>query len=108
MAVKLRLARFGRIHRPFYRIGVFDSRMRRDGRALEFLGYYDPIESTGQRVKLNRERAEHWIGLGATPSETVASFLRAEGIPYKHAERTRERNKARAAKRKSARAAKKR
>ena len=104
MAVKIRLTRIGRIHRPFYRIGAFDGRSRRDGAALEYLGYYDPLLTTGQRVKLDKERAEHWIANGATPSETVASFLREAGIKYKDAARNRARNKARAEKRKAAKA----
>ena len=99
MAVRIRLARFGRIHRPFYRIGAFDAHMRRNGPALEYLGYYDPLETTGQRVKLKKERIEHWISEGASPSQTVASFLRKEGIAWNKAERNRDRNKARATKR---------
>jgi len=102
MAVRLRLTRRGRIHRPFYRIGAFDSRMRRDGAALEYLGYYDPLETTGQRVKLDKERIEHWIAKGATPSATVASFLKEESIPFKTSVRTRERNQARTKKRQAA------
>jgi small subunit ribosomal protein S16 len=97
----------GRIHRPFYRIGAFDAQTRRDGACLEYLGTYDPLESTGQRVKLDKERIEAWLARGALPSETVASFLREEGIVYKHAERNRARNRARAEKRKVARKAKK-
>ncbi len=99
MAVRLRLSRFGRIHRPFYRIGAFDSRMRRDGAALEYLGYYDPLETTGQRLKINKVRIEHWLAQGATPSETVASFLREEEIAYKKSARDTSRNKVRAKKR---------
>ncbi|MAB89203.1 MAG: 30S ribosomal protein S16 [Planctomycetota bacterium] len=102
MAVRIRLTRIGRMHRPFYRIAAYDSRTRRDGRALEYLGYYDPLLTTGTRVKLDKEKAEAWIAKGAQPSETVASFLREIGVQYKKAARNRKRNKARAAKRKSA------
>jgi small subunit ribosomal protein S16 len=94
MSVKIRLTRIGRVHRPFYRIGAFDSRTRRDGEALEYLGYYDPILSTGQRVKLHKERVEAWIAKGAQPTETVACFLREAGVRYKDAPRARTRNKA--------------
>ena len=90
------------MHRPFYRIAAYDSRTRRDGRALEYLGYYDPLLTTGTRVKLDKEKAEAWIAKGAQPSETVASFLREIGVQYKKSARNRKRNKARAAKRKSA------
>ena len=107
MAVRIRLTRFGRIHRPFFRIGAFDSRSRRDGGALEYLGYYDPTESTGQRVKLDKERAQHWLEHGALPTETVASFFRAEGIAYKQSKRTTARNKSRSVKRQASRKAKK-
>ena len=107
MAVRIRLSRFGRIHRPFYRIGAFDSRSRRDGRALEYLGYYDPLLTTGQILKINKERIQHWIDQGAVPTETVASFLRKEEMKIGDPLRKRSRNKARAEKRKKSRAAKK-
>ena len=102
MAVRIRLTRIGRMHRPFYRIAAFDSRTRRDGRALEYLGYYDPLLTTGTRVKIDKDKAEAWIAKGAQPSETVASFLREIGVQYKKTARNRKRNKARAGKRKSA------
>lgn len=94
MSVKIRLTRIGRVHRPFYRIAAFDSRTRRDGEALEYLGYYDPMLSTGLRVKLNKERAEAWLAQGAQPTSTVASFFREAGVRYKDAARARSRNKA--------------
>lgn len=99
MAVRIRLTRTGRIHRPFYRIGAFDSRTRRDGEALEYIGYYDPMLSTGTRVKLDKERAEAWVSKGAIPSETVASFFREAGIRYKKNARNTARNKDRSTKR---------
>jgi small subunit ribosomal protein S16 len=102
MAVRIRLTRTGRIHRPFYRIGAFDSRTRRDGEALEYIGYYDPTLSTGTRVKLDKERAELWVAKGAVPSETVASFFREIGVAYKHSSRKTARNKARTVSRRAA------
>jgi len=82
MAVVLRMKRTGRKNRPSYRISATDSRNPRDGRTLETLGHYDPaspVESL--RLKLVPERIQHWLAHGAKPSETVASILRAQGIP---------------------------
>ena len=82
MAVALRLKRFGRKNRPFFRICVMDTRKRRDGRALEELGHYDPLDpAPGKKFVLDEERARYWISVGARPSETVASLLRARGVP---------------------------
>ena len=83
MAVRLRLKRLGRKHRPYYRIEAFDSRTKRDGRSIEMLGTYDPLESNEEKqVILKRERIEYWLGVGAQPSDTVASFLRRRGIRW--------------------------
>ena len=107
MATKIRCTMIGRVHRPFFRIGVFDVRTRRDGEAIEFLGYYDPIHSTGQRVKLNKERVESWLKKGATPTPTVACFLKEAGIVFSKRTRDRARNDKHAEKRKAARTRKK-
>ena len=84
MAVVLRLKRFGRRNRPTYRICVMDRRTRRDGRAIEELGHYDPNASsnTGDAPSytLDEERAKYWLSQGAQVSETVASFLKESGI----------------------------
>lgn len=81
MAVVLRLKRIGRKNRPFYRICVMDKRTRRDGRAIEELGHYDPVDpEKGKHFVLNEERAKYWLSQGAQPSETVASFLKERGI----------------------------
>ena len=75
MAVKLRLQRFGTKKRPYYRIVAADGRMPRDGRFLEQIGTYDPmIESATLRLKT--DRLEHWLSVGAQPSDTVASLVR--------------------------------
>ena len=81
MAVVIRLKRLGRKNRPFFRICVMDKRTRRDGRAIEELGHYEPL-GKGQEpeFQLNEERAKHWLREGAVPSETVASFLKRRGI----------------------------
>lgn len=81
MAVVLRLKRMGRRNRPFYRICVMDRRTRRDGRAIEELGHYDPINpAKGRHFVINEERMRYWLSVGAQPSETVASFLKERGI----------------------------
>ncbi len=84
MAVVLRLKRFGRRNRPFYRICVMDARTRRDGRVIEELGHYDPVGSSENELKfvLNAERAQHWVSVGAQPSETVASLLKRQGVTF--------------------------
>ena len=77
MAVRLRMKRLGRKHRPFYRICAMDSREKRDGKAIEELGTYDPmIADKSQRVKLDMERVEYWISVGAQPTEKVAVLLK--------------------------------
>jgi small subunit ribosomal protein S16 len=81
MAVRIRLKRTGRKNRPFYRICVFDSRTRRDGKPIEELGAYDPRgDDWSQKVTLKRQRAHYWLTVGALPSETVASILRRFGV----------------------------
>lgn len=77
MAVKLRLKRIGKTHRPFYRICAIDARRPRGGEYIESIGHYDPlVDDDSKKIKVDRERAEYWLGVGAQPSETVASFLR--------------------------------
>ena len=84
MAVRLRLKRFGRRHRAFYRLSAVDARRPRDGRVLEELGWYDPeAGSDDQKVSLKRQRIEYWLSVGAQPSETVRALLRKNGIAVK-------------------------
>ena len=79
--VRIRLARFGRRNKPYWRIGAFDSRTRRDGKPLEYLGSYDPHQEKDEdKVKFDKERVEHWLSVGAQPSETVAQLLRKQGV----------------------------
>lgn len=81
MAVRLRLKRLGRKNRAFFRVAAFDSRTRRDGRAIEELGHYDPhVTDEVKKYSLNRERIEYWLSVGAKPTETVASILLNNGI----------------------------
>jgi small subunit ribosomal protein S16 len=86
MSVVIRMKREGRKNLPFYRISVANPRDPRDGAVLEKLGIYDPIsKKPEQQLKLDIERARHWLRLGARPSETVASIFRRnkvyEGLP---------------------------
>ena len=68
MAVRIRMKKMGRKHRPFFRICVMDSRSPRDGKAIEELGFYDPmVRIKKDRVKLNMERVDYWVGVGAQP-----------------------------------------
>ncbi|MHC4779465.1 MAG: 30S ribosomal protein S16 [Planctomycetota bacterium] len=79
--VRIRLTRFGKRNRAFYRIGVFDARTRRDGRTIEFLGHYDPFsKEPSAECKIDLDRAKHWLSVGAQPSEKVAVLLRKAGL----------------------------
>ena len=82
MAVAIRLSRGGAKKRPYYRIVVSDSRSARDGKYLEQIGTYNPMlpKDSGERVKLNEDRARHWLSVGAQPSDRVHRFLDAAGI----------------------------
>ena len=74
MAMKIRLARGGSKKRPFYRIVAADSRMPRDGRFIEQLGYYDPMKDPFD-LKLELDRVVHWLSVGAQPSDTVTRLI---------------------------------
>ena len=79
MAVRIRLKKVGRRHRPAYRVAAVDSRRPRDGRVIEELGIYDPAHPTPDlRVKLDIERIRYWLGVGAKPSETVQRLIDKE------------------------------
>jgi small subunit ribosomal protein S16 len=73
--VKIRLRRMGAKKNPFYRIVVADSHFPRDGRFIEEIGTYDPLEQPAS-VKVDAERAKYWIGVGAQPTETVRALLK--------------------------------
>lgn len=84
MAVKLRLKRFGRKNRPFYRLNAVDSRSPRDGRVIEELGHFDPIERDAAKQFVARlDRCQYWLDNGAIPSETVSSLLKRSGVEHK-------------------------
>ncbi len=80
MSVKIRLKRFGTKKRPYYRIVVMDSRKPRDGRTLEEVGYYHPIEAEDKQVKLDTERVKDWIMKGAQVTPTVKKLLNKNEI----------------------------
>lgn len=77
MAVRIRMKRMGRKHRPFYRICVMDSRKQRDGEAIEEIGTYDTsVADKSKRVEINMERVDYWMSVGAKPSENVATLIK--------------------------------
>ncbi len=79
--VRIRMKRMGRKNRPFYRIGVFDAHEERDGRAIEEVGHYDPLEKDdSKREVLKKDRIEYWLSVGAQPTEKVAVILKRHGI----------------------------
>jgi len=82
MAVAIRLSRGGAKKRPYYRIVVSDSRSPRDGKYLEQIGIYNPLlaKDNPERVKLDEDRARHWLSVGAKPSDRVHRFFDAAGI----------------------------
>ena len=83
MSVKIRLARVGRRKAPYYRIVVADSRRARDGRFIEIVGRYQPLQKEGDQHNVDEERALKWMSEGATPSDTVRSIFRKLGIMRK-------------------------
>jgi small subunit ribosomal protein S16 len=84
LAVRIRLRRMGAKKRPFYRIVVADSRSPREGRFIESLGQYSPIDKPAS-VKVNEERVYYWLKNGALPTDTVNSLLRKIGLLRKWA-----------------------
>lgn len=110
MSLSIRLSRGGAKKRPYYRIVVADSRAPRDGRFIEKLGTYNPLlpKDAAERVALDTERAQHWLSVGAQPTDRVARFLDAAGLMQRAAranpkkaepgDKAKERAEARAAK----------
>ncbi|MFF3560225.1 30S ribosomal protein S16 [Streptomyces sp. NPDC002574] len=78
MAVKIKLKRLGKIRSPHYRIVVADSRTRRDGRAIEEIGLYHPVQNPS-RIEVDAERVAYWLGVGAQPTEPVLAILKKTG-----------------------------
>ncbi|MDD7413262.1 MAG: 30S ribosomal protein S16 [Eubacteriales bacterium] len=77
--VKIRLKRMGMKKTPFYRIVVIDSRSARNGRAIEEIGYYNPV-SEPVELKINDERAKYWLSTGAQPTDTTRALLKKGGV----------------------------
>ena len=82
MALSMRLSRGGSKKRPYYRIVVADARSPRDGKFIEKIGTYNPLlaKDNADRIKLDTDRAKHWLSVGAQPSDRVARFLDVAGI----------------------------
>jgi small subunit ribosomal protein S16 len=83
VAVKIKLKRLGKIRSPHYRIVVADSRTRRDGRAIEEIGLYHPVQNPS-RIEVDSERAQYWLSVGAQPTEPVLAILKLTGDWQKH------------------------
>ena len=79
MAVRIRLTRLGRKKKPFYRLVVADSECKRDGKFLDIVGTYDPMQDPAV-IKLDNTKLEDWMGRGATPSTTVKSLIKQAAV----------------------------
>jgi len=78
--VKIRLRRVGRKNAPFYRILIADSQSPRDGKFIEIIGQYAPRQNNEGSLQVDEARANHWLNLGAQPTDTVRSLLRRAGV----------------------------
>lgn len=79
MAMKIRLTRMGSKKKPFYRVVAMNSETRRDGRALDFLGYYNPMKEPAE-IKIDAHKVKEWLAKGAKPTDTVRSLLIKAGL----------------------------
>src|SRR6478735_10661843 len=85
MAVRIRMKKLGRKHRPFFRMVAIDSRAPRDGKTIEELGHYDPlVNDTDARAILNGERIAYWLSVGALPSENCGVLIKKYGKDGTH------------------------
>lgn len=75
----IRLSRFGKRKKPFYRVVVIESSKARNGRVVEAVGTYDPLKKPAE-IKLDADRVKYWLGTGAQPSDTVRSFIKLQKI----------------------------
>jgi small subunit ribosomal protein S16 len=80
MSARIRLKRFGTKKRPYYRIVVMDQRAPRDGKTIEELGYYHPIEAEDQQIRLEEDKVRAWLKNGASVSDTVRRILNKKSI----------------------------
>ncbi len=83
MSVKIRLKRMGTKKRPYYRIVVMDSRAPRDGRTIDEVGFYHPIETEDKQLSLKVDKIKDWLGKGARPTITVKKLLNKSDITIK-------------------------
>ena len=91
MAVRIRMKKMGRKHRPFFRICAIDRRAPRDGRVIEELGYYDPMcKEKDARAVLKSERIDYWISVGAQPSHRCATLIKKYGTDGTHLQQQQE------------------
>jgi len=80
VSVKIRLKRFGTKKRPYFRVVVIDSKTPRDGRTIEEVGFYHPIEAEDRQIKLDPDKIRYWLDKGALPSDTVKKLLNKNNI----------------------------
>ena len=81
MAVRIRMKKCGKRNAPFYRIGIFDSRSKRDGKSIEIVGTYHPgIEEEDKKVTIDEDRVKYWLSVGAQPTDKVAIFLKKKNL----------------------------
>jgi small subunit ribosomal protein S16 len=80
VSVKIRLKKFGAKKRPYYRIVVLDSRQPRDGKTIDELGVYQPIEAADKQLRIDAEKAKAWLAKGALPTDTVRGLLNKQNI----------------------------
>ena len=91
MPLVIRMSQTGRTNRPFFRVGVYDKRTRRDGPPVEALGWYDPkAQAADKQFSIKAERVAHWFEKGASVSDTVRTFLRRKGIEVPKTKTTRD------------------
>ncbi|MCK5250977.1 MAG: 30S ribosomal protein S16 [Spirochaetaceae bacterium] len=83
MSVKIRLKRMGTKKRPYYRIVVMDSRAPRDGRTIDEVGYYHPIETEDKQILIKEDKVKEWLSKGARPTITVKRLLNRNNITIK-------------------------
>jgi small subunit ribosomal protein S16 len=83
MSARIRLKKFGTKKRPYYRIVVMDQRSPRDGKTIEELGYYHPIEAEGKQIVFDENKAKAWLDKSATVSDTVRKIFNKKGLHIK-------------------------
>jgi len=83
VSVKIRLKKFGAKKRPYYRLVVLDTRQPRDGKTIDELGVYHPIEVAEKQLRIDEAKARDWLAKGAVPSDTVRSLLNKQNIHVK-------------------------